>query len=307
MSFSSIIRAGHAVHQPIERAAAEVLFPVRGTSLHERVLHELRVLTRVIRRLLDRAVLAIRVVATVGRGDDRDERHDRDRGRDDPDDETGPALRFRRRLPRRRLLPRRRRRRSTQRRGGQPGAAAAGCSPAGCSGVVAVGVPHDGQKRTSPSSVPPQFAQTISTPCHPLRCVRERDHAIDAASIACRHGPRPSRTTARRAARRDEAARQAGRCRFRTALGVIDNVEAADLSQAPKAEAGQHIAGGVAGLGVGEVARLHLSDPELVALLQAELANWESTAGECARAGCTDDAARLRADIVALQPLLTQP
>ena len=90
---------------------------------------------------------------------------------------------------------------------------------------------------------------------------------------------------------------------FRTALGLVDNAEAADLSAAPPVEAA-HIAGGVAGLGAGEVPRRQRTDHELVALLRDEVARWESTADECERVGRAGDAARLRAEIATLRPFL---
>jgi uncharacterized protein YqeY len=92
---------------------------------------------------------------------------------------------------------------------------------------------------------------------------------------------------------------------LRAALSVIDNAEAADLSDAPGVEPGP-IAGGVAGLGAGEVARRQLSDRELVEMLQNEVVRWESTARECERVRRSDDAARLRAEIAALRPFLTE-
>jgi uncharacterized protein len=91
----------------------------------------------------------------------------------------------------------------------------------------------------------------------------------------------------------------------RSALSVIDNAEAADPSHAPGIEPGR-IAGGVAGLGAGEVARWQLSDRELVAMLQDEVARWESTAREYERVRRSDDAARLRAEIAALRPFLVE-
>jgi uncharacterized protein YqeY len=90
---------------------------------------------------------------------------------------------------------------------------------------------------------------------------------------------------------------------FRTALGVIDNAEAADVSQAPAAEAG-HIAGGVAGLGAGEVPREHRTDDELVALLRTEIARWVATAAEYERVNRDTEAADLRAQITALTAVL---
>ena len=92
---------------------------------------------------------------------------------------------------------------------------------------------------------------------------------------------------------------------LRAALSVIDNAEAADLSHAPRAESGL-IAGGVAGLGAGEVARRQLSDGQLVEALQDEVARWESTARECERVRRSDDAAQLRAEIAALRPFLAE-
>ena len=100
---------------------------------------------------------------------------------------------------------------------------------------------------------------------------------------------------------RDKAAVAA----LRAALGVIDNAEAADLSDAPGVEPGL-IAGGVAGLGAGEVARRQLSDRELVEMLRDEVVRWESTARECERVRRSTDAARLRAEIAALQPFLEE-
>src|SRR6476646_8382488 len=94
---------------------------------------------------------------------------------------------------------------------------------------------------------------------------------------------------------RDKAAVAA----LRAATSVIDNAEAADLSDAPGVEPGL-IAGGVAGLGAGEVARRQLSDRELVEMLRDEVVQWESTARECERVRRSDDAARLRAEIAAL-------
>jgi uncharacterized protein YqeY len=87
---------------------------------------------------------------------------------------------------------------------------------------------------------------------------------------------------------------------LRAALSVIDNAEAADLSDAPAVEEG-HIAGGVAGIGAGEVERRELTDVELVALLDVELTCWESTAQDYERLQRSDDAGRLRAEIAAVR------
>jgi uncharacterized protein YqeY len=90
---------------------------------------------------------------------------------------------------------------------------------------------------------------------------------------------------------------------MRAALSIIDNAEAADLADAPAVEDG-HIAGGVAGLGAGEVARQQLSDAALVALLRDEVERWESTARDADGLGRADDAEQLRAEIAALRPYL---
>jgi uncharacterized protein YqeY len=90
---------------------------------------------------------------------------------------------------------------------------------------------------------------------------------------------------------------------FRSALGVVDNAEAADLSQAPAIEPGT-IAGGVVGLGAGEVPRRELSDEQLAARLRAEVADWKSTAADYERHGRTDSAMRLYAEAAILSDLL---
>lgn len=90
---------------------------------------------------------------------------------------------------------------------------------------------------------------------------------------------------------------------YRAALSVVDNAEAADPAQAPAVQPGT-IAGGVAGLGAGEVPRRELPDDELVALLRAEAAQWESTAADYERHGRVDSAMRLYAEAAALTQLL---
>ena len=57
---------------------------------------------------------------------------------------------------------------------------------------------------------------------------------------------------------------------LRETLAAIDNAEAADASAAPRVEHGV-IAGGVAGLGAGEVARRSLTPEEVRALIEHEL------------------------------------
>jgi uncharacterized protein len=90
---------------------------------------------------------------------------------------------------------------------------------------------------------------------------------------------------------------------FRSALGVIDNAQAADISEAPAVQSGT-IAGGVAGLGAGEVPRRALPESQLVEILRAEVAQWEASAAEYQRRGRVDSALRLYAEAEALTGLL---
>lgn len=82
---------------------------------------------------------------------------------------------------------------------------------------------------------------------------------------------------------------------LRSALGAIDNAEAVDPSYAPDPTRGR-IAGGVAGLGAGEVRRLDLSEEAITEVVRAEIADRLTTADELDRLGRADAAARLRAE-----------
>ena len=86
---------------------------------------------------------------------------------------------------------------------------------------------------------------------------------------------------------------------LRAALGALDNAEVADPAAAPPMESGV-IAGGVAGLGAGEVARRELSDAEQRDLLRAEVIKWRAVAEQFERAGRPDDAQQqhAQADVV---------
>ena len=86
---------------------------------------------------------------------------------------------------------------------------------------------------------------------------------------------------------------------LRAALGALGNAEAADPAAAPPMESGV-IAGGVAGLGAGEVARRELSDAEQRDLLCAEVTKWRAVAEQFERAGRPDDAQQqhAQADVV---------
>ena len=86
----------------------------------------------------------------------------------------------------------------------------------------------------------------------------------------------------------------------RSALAAIDNAEAAELSDAPAIQPGV-IAGGVAGLGAGEVPRRVLSGGQVAEILLARIAEWRTAADDYERSGHQDQSTRLRAeaDIVA--------
>ena len=90
---------------------------------------------------------------------------------------------------------------------------------------------------------------------------------------------------------------------LRSALGAIDNAEAADETAAPAIEAGR-IAGGVAGLGAGEVARRELTSDELVAIVRHEIADRHAAASELEGLGAHDRAALLRGEAAVLQPFV---
>jgi uncharacterized protein YqeY len=86
---------------------------------------------------------------------------------------------------------------------------------------------------------------------------------------------------------------------LRSALAAIDNAEAPDVSEAPAGQTGV-IAGGVAGLGAGEVARRELSDAEVEAIVRGEITERQSEAGDRERTGHHDRAVVLLAEAAAL-------
>ncbi len=93
---------------------------------------------------------------------------------------------------------------------------------------------------------------------------------------------------------------------LRSALGAIDNAEAADLAEAPSVQPGL-IAGGVAGLGAGEVPRREISEGQLHEIVRAEIARWQAAAVDYERAQCHDLATRLRAEVSVLTRFLAHP
>jgi uncharacterized protein len=93
---------------------------------------------------------------------------------------------------------------------------------------------------------------------------------------------------------------------LRTTLGAIDNAEAVDVPERP-IPIGGPIAGAVVGHGAGEAPRRELSEEEIRALVQGEVADRESAAADYERLGRHDEATRLRAESAILIALLGNP
>lgn len=98
---------------------------------------------------------------------------------------------------------------------------------------------------------------------------------------------------------RDRAATAA----IRSALAAIDNAGAIAVSPGPASAAGPHVAGAAAGLGAAERARRPLSEPEVAAIVAAEITDRLAAATDYDRRGRPDRAQRLRAEAAALADL----
>lgn len=90
---------------------------------------------------------------------------------------------------------------------------------------------------------------------------------------------------------------------LRETLAAIDNAEAADPSAAPRVEDGV-IAGGVAGLGAGEVARRVLSPEAVRAIIERELRERQDAEATYAKLGQLEQAEHLRAQLELLTSFL---
>jgi len=90
---------------------------------------------------------------------------------------------------------------------------------------------------------------------------------------------------------------------IRETLAAIDNAEAAESSAAPPVQDGV-IAGGVAGLGAGEVPRRMLSAEEVAALVEREIQERRDAAATYSALGRQDEAGKLRLQIDVLVSLL---
>jgi uncharacterized protein YqeY len=91
---------------------------------------------------------------------------------------------------------------------------------------------------------------------------------------------------------------------FREVLAALDNAEAADVSAAPPVQAGV-IAGGVEGLGAGEVPRRVLSPETVAAIVAREIRERREAAAAYAALGQPDEARRLSGQVEALVALLS--
>jgi uncharacterized protein YqeY len=89
---------------------------------------------------------------------------------------------------------------------------------------------------------------------------------------------------------------------LRSALSAIDNAETPDDARVDAQSSGT-FAGGVVGLGAAEVARRELSEEQIRELIQAEIGERLSAAGEI-EASHAERAATLRAEAAVLRDLL---
>lgn len=92
---------------------------------------------------------------------------------------------------------------------------------------------------------------------------------------------------------------------LRSALGAIDNAEAPGSDHAPAVEAGV-IAGGVRGLGAGDVARRELTTRDLELILHREVTERTSAAAEYLAAGREELAAALAAEALVIEGVLDE-
>jgi hypothetical protein len=98
-------------------------------------------------------------------------------------------------------------------------------------------------------------------------------------------------TSALKARRRDEATA------LRILIGSIDNAESVEAQIfPPSAEASEHVAGTVAGVGGGDVRRRQLSESDLQQIVAREVSELREQAERLDAQGRADAAARLRSE-----------
>lgn len=93
------------------------------------------------------------------------------------------------------------------------------------------------------------------------------------------------------------------RALYREVLAALDDAEAADLASAPPVQAGV-IAGGVAGLGAGDVARRALTPADVEALLRRELDTRRRDVETLLQCNRPQEAAALEAQAALLEQLV---
>jgi uncharacterized protein len=91
---------------------------------------------------------------------------------------------------------------------------------------------------------------------------------------------------------------------IRSALAAMANAEAVDESLAPPAEPGT-IAGGVQGLGRGEVPRKTITEHDARDIVQEAIAERQRAAAQYDELNRHDDAGRLREEIAVLERFLS--
>ena len=91
---------------------------------------------------------------------------------------------------------------------------------------------------------------------------------------------------------------------LRSALGAIANAEALDVQHAPTSTGGP-IAGALSGVGVAEAPRRELSDDDVAAIVETEIAERRASADEYEHLGQAEDAGRLRAEADVLNSFLS--
>ena len=83
---------------------------------------------------------------------------------------------------------------------------------------------------------------------------------------------------------------------LRSALAAIENAEAVDAAQTPPPVEHPDIAGGVSGLGAGEVSRRRLTQTEMEQIVRAEVADRQAAERDYRHAGQGEHAERLRGE-----------
>jgi uncharacterized protein YqeY len=90
---------------------------------------------------------------------------------------------------------------------------------------------------------------------------------------------------------------------LRTALAALDNATAVSV-RAPAAPTDGPIAGAVAGLGTTEAARRELTDADVAAVIETQIAAREEAAVTYEQAGRPEPAADLRAEVAVLRGVM---